>query len=788
MAKTPPSPRTFFLNEQHELSRAEKEGGAQPAKFGPIDWAERSGRLSAALRASKDAIQASRDPVRDRHFFLCAVPRAVPKISKSKPEGFDEPTNYAGDQSQVFRRLGLDLLGVTEDGRATVHATTERLERLLSTAASLPKESARERARWVTIDRFEAVPSAYRIDADWLETVSKETPTEVIVELQPLLGRVEVEEILAALVRGLRRERGEAFTGTGADFSGRKWFRGRMRRAALVEIAAQFFSVQSLHPPHSTALAASPGKSRPGTPKGVPPSAPVSVGHLPTVAVLDTGVPAGHAELGPYRRGAYRWPDASAPFAGDHGSFVASRVVFGDLDFGAGEQPRPPGQCQFLDVMVARDSDAIEDKAVLPALEAVVATYPDVRVFNLSFSGKRALASYRGMVAQREHLLPVQDLDNFVFARDVIVVFAAGNSAPGIVPTKPYPRHLDDEAWQLPAWPSGFNTLTCGATAETLHPEGLATTAGAPSPFTRVGPGIAGAPVPEFGAHGGNLASDWSWRASFGVWGCTATGTWEDRSGSSYAAPLLARQAALTLEDLERFCPPGVRPFGVTAKAFLALTAERATLPPAFAALANRTIGHGTASRARLAAPRASSAVFLWQGVIDGPKDVIRVQLPIPLGWLTDATRPELRLVCWWDTPVNEAARDLWASRRVSVRLRPAPGASALRGSQRGGHPSYPMIDRTYDLSKEKIAKLEPPPSESVWDLEIQYDQVAEYYPAITFAPQQRVAFAVELRDAAEGSASPQAAVQALPVSSSMTRLGLAAAPLQVPIILRRTT
>ncbi|HEY5087005.1 MAG TPA: S8 family serine peptidase, partial [Gemmatimonadaceae bacterium] len=434
--------------------------------------------------------------------------------------------------------------------------------------------------------------------------------------------------------------------------------------------------------------------------------------------------------------------------------------------------------------MVAKDAESIEDKAVLQALEAVVATYPDVRVFNLSFCEKRALAAYHA-VEQRERLINVRDLDNFAFARDVVVVVSAGNSEPGIVPTNAYPTHLDEEPWQLAAWPSGFNTLTCGATVELLHTEGLVKTLGGPSPFTRVGPGIGGAPIPEFGAHGGNVDEDWRWRPSFGVWGCNALGDWEDRAGSSFAAPLLARQAALTLRQLDRFCPPGVRPFAVTAKAFLVLTATRPVFPPAVDALADRTIGYGTAAPTRLAAPVASSALFVWQGVIESAKDVVRIQLPIPIDWLSQAARPELRLVCCWDPPVNEAAREVWATRSVAVRLRTAPGEKALQGS-RGVHKTYPMIDRTYDLSKEKLAKLDPAPSQSLWDLEISYDQIAEYHPAITFAPQQRVSFAAELRDAGARPVSPQAAVQALPAAASMTRLGLPPTPLGVPIILRR--
>lgn len=791
MGKADPKPRTFFLNEQHELARVEKDGGGRQAKYGDIDWAERGSRIGTALRASKAKIHASKDPVRDRHYFLCAVPRAVPKVStsKTKPPAYSEAPHYAGEHSRVFRRLGLDLIDVTEDGEATVHATPERMERLLSTAATLHKEALPERARWVTIDRFDPVPGEFRVDQQWLSAIPKGSITDVIVELQPLLNRVEVEDVLRGLVSLLSREHGEAFTGTGTDFSGRKWFRGQLRREAVAEIASEFYSVQSLHPPYLTpVVAAARGRKRASVSRvaqSPPPPPPLpSIPQLPTVAVVDTGVPEGHAELGPYRRGAYRSPDSYSPYWGDHGSFVASRVVFGDLDFATGVEPRSHGACRFLDVMVAQDAQSIVDKAVLPALEAVVGTYPDVRVFNLSFAERYAVSEYHG-VEQRERLINARDLDNFVFARDVIVVVSAGNSQQGIVPAKDYPQHLDEQAWQLAAWPAGFNTLTCGAMVEALHPEGLVKTMGWPSPFTRVGPGMARAPIPEFGAHGGNVDDGWNWRPSLGVWGCTATGDWEDKAGTSFAAPLLARSAALALKHLEAFCPSGGRPFAATAKAFLALTASRVALPPAVAALADRTIGAGAVDLDRLGLPLASSAVFVWQGVIDGPGDIVRVQLPIPLGWLKEAVRPELRLVCCWDPPANDAVRDLWATRKVTAHLRAAPGEKALRGS-RGAHASYPKIDRTYDLSRDKIAKLDPQPTESLWDLELSYEQIAEYHPAITFSPQQRVAFAAELRDVGEKPVSPQGAVQALPAAASMTRLGVPTVPAAVPIIVRR--
>jgi len=187
---------------------------------------------------------------------------------------------------------------------------------------------------------------------------------------------------------------------------------------------------------------------------------------------------------------------------------------------------------------------------------------------------------------------------------------------------------------------------------------------------------------------------------------------------------------------------------------------------------------------ARLARPSTSSAVFVWQGMIDGPADIVRVQLPIPTAWLAQATKPSLRFVCAWDPPVNEAVRGVWACRRVTARLRPEPNAKAIHGT-RADHGSYPLIDRIYDLSGSKLAKLKPPPSSDLWTMELFYEQTAEYYAGMTFPPQQRVAFAAELTDDDEKPLSPQAAVQALPAAATMVRLAVPPARLPVPIVIR---
>jgi hypothetical protein len=222
--------------------------------------------------------------------------------------------------------------------------------------------------------------------------------------------------------------------------------------------------------------------------RAVPRRTVQDVSSLPAVAVLDTGVPADHLKLAPYRRGSFLAPGSFGSPVGDHGSFVASRVVFGDPNFGDGPPSTPPGTCRYFDIVAGLNSTEIDDKSVVPAMTAVVGTAPDVRVFNLSFDTRPL--SLLESTKQRENLILAQDLDNFVFQNDIFVVVSAGNSPNGIQPSAQYPLVHDDAEWQLGAWARGFNVLTCGSFVDRLQAGALVQNVGWPSPFTRMGPGL----------------------------------------------------------------------------------------------------------------------------------------------------------------------------------------------------------------------------------------------------------------------------------------------------------
>lgn len=797
------TPKTFFLNERQELSSFDREGGGRQARYKPIDWSARSSGLVRTLReALPQSDKISPDPAGQHHHFVLVVPvEGIEKLSDAKKfrklGGISKqaPT-FGGQQSNLFRKLGMQLLDTLPDGRAAVHIGASRAAQLFSTLELLPKAGAREQGQWIGIREFEVVPPSMKVDASWLDALPKGKPVEVVLRFLPVLTRAEVQvslQALAVLFRGASAR----IARLGREFTGRYWCSAFLDKEIIDLVVRDFVSVQRVHEPifFGQATASVQGAKAPTKRGRLSPRALTAqeIASLPTVAVVDSGIPEQHVHLAPYLRRGYRNPDAdpASPFVGDHGSKVASCIVFGRFKV-TGEVPNDlQGTCRAMDVMVGKGTQGVDGSALLLALDAIARTAPDVRVFNLSF-GSDSLDSYPD-VKRREFLQHLQDLEYFAFARDVLLIISAGNSLAGLVPANPYPRHQDDVRWALGALARSFNGVVCGAFVDVLNTDAVAQTIGAPSPFTRIGPGLCGSPVPGFSAPGGDTRADYADCApASGIWVSDANGVWADQMGTSYSAPLVAREAAWVFQELARYCEPGTLPFSATVRAWLALVARRPLLAGAYEKLAERTLGLGYPLHDRLRNPAPDSAVFVWQAVLEEAKSVARVRFPVPVEWLKTAKAPRLRIVVAWNTPVNAALNDSWACRKVGLKVRPCGSPEALRG---GGHShgAYPLIDRMLDIHpdalKEKMKKVKEAEfllSDEEWVLEVDYEEVGEYPVGVEVRSQQRVGMVLELFDDSENPASPQALIQALPIATAMNRLSVASVELQSPILVRQ--
>src|SRR5687768_4802725 len=100
-------PRTFFLNETHELSAAEKGGGGRIPDYVGISWAGKAKRISASIDQVLREVRSSHDPLREQRYFVVAQPvTELEKRSSDKrraPSGtVKEPTEFGGSHGRVF--------------------------------------------------------------------------------------------------------------------------------------------------------------------------------------------------------------------------------------------------------------------------------------------------------------------------------------------------------------------------------------------------------------------------------------------------------------------------------------------------------------------------------------------------------------------------------------------------------------------------------------------------------------------------------------------------------------
>ena len=263
------------------------------------------------------------------------------------------------------------------------------------------------------------------------------------------------------------------------------------------------------------------------------PLAPVPA-NGPLACVVDSGVTAGH----PLLRGVviaeedFDSGEATAVDLNGHGTQVGGLVVYGDIARRMQGNEWLP-QVNLYSAKVLRNDPNAFDPASADAAFPVEERVEDqlkraieyfhgeygCRVFNLSIGHVDRL--YEG----GRQLPWAEVLDDLARTLDIVIVVSAGNVGDPDIPaafnSAQFKEHVADSLKQPqhrlidPA--TSALSLTVGAVARRDDPSMLslsqgtqlaASSVGCPSPFTRCGPGVAGAVKPEVVAPGGNYGLD----------------------------------------------------------------------------------------------------------------------------------------------------------------------------------------------------------------------------------------------------------------------------------------
>ena len=344
----------------------------------------------------------------------------------------------------------------------------------------------------------------------------------------------------------------------------------------------------------------------------------------------------------------------------DHGTFVASRCIFGDnLDTCLSSGELKP-YCKIINVQVfgkLADGKVVghEIYDLMGIIEDTVTTYyKTVQVYNLSIGDDISIRD--GYFSDFAKLL------DYLSKKHKVLFVVAGGNIKKLIPDYPL-DHFDDPLSRINSPAESLLSLTVGSIAKYSDRSSLAI-ADEVSPFSRIGPGADGGIKPELVAHGGNLQSPYNHSPRLGAYGiCNDGSGLSVDNGTSYSAPIIS-QYAQQLFDLYPNSNPNL------VKALLCHFAEKRQVPSTIATNPKHFVGFGEPIIERATQAGPNNAVFIFEGKLD-QNNYQYVGFHVPKSLAADNRNSKLRIkITTTYDPLVNITNDLeYSKARISALL-----------------------------------------------------------------------------------------------------------------------
>lgn len=326
------------------------------------------------------------------------------------------------------------------------------------------------------------------------------------------------------------------------------------------------------------------------------------------VAIIDSGIDSLSAVFKEHVISSLLYlPPTAISINKDHGSFVASRCIFGDeIDDCLSSNLLTP-YCKVLDVTVFgedADGDSIgpNDFELMNILEDVVKKHhKQIKVYNLSLGKPEPIADY-------EFSKVAKLIDSLSKEYGVIFVIASGN-ADELFGTYPH-DHFSHNNSRLGSPGESLLAVTVGSIAKYEHTSGMAVKDEI-SPFSRIGPGADLGLKPELVCHGGNLIKGFKFLARVASYGIYNDGNQLAVDvGTSFAAPLVAQQVVRLIDAFPDSTPNMI-------KALLYHFAEKRNIPGSLSNPHHFFTGFGEPHLNNAIFSRPNTLSYIYEGLID---------------------------------------------------------------------------------------------------------------------------------------------------------------------------
>ncbi|WP_343589711.1 S8 family peptidase [Flavobacterium sp.] len=397
-------------------------------------------------------------------------------------------------------------------------------------------------------------------------------------------------------------------------------------------------------------------------------------------------------------------PAGSIDCGYNHGTFVASRCVFGDnIENCLGTYILEP-YCYLLDVPVfgidnqGKEKNPTEFELRKAIEEVVLANYKHIKVFNLSLGIPNPIANF-------EFSELAKLLDFLSKEYKVLFVIAAGNINRML---GPFPvDHFNHFESRIGSPAESLLGLTVGSIAKYSNPNSLSQN-NFLSAFSRIGPGADMGIKPEVVAHGGNLILPYTPSPRTSTYGISSDGlNLALDVGTSHAAPIIS-QYAQKLFDYYPNSDPNL------VKSLICHFSDKRDKHNQLTDANSKYVGFGEPNIENAIRANDHNAAFIFEGELDQENyQYISFHVPKTLACEEDS-KLKIKITITYDPSVNPDNEYEYSNSRISAKL--------FKPSTRGFSPINISRDK-YNLPWNPIIQFEKSFTRAyltgLWDLRL---------------------------------------------------------------------
>lgn len=554
-----------------------------------------------------------------------------------------------------LQHLGINLISYSEKNasKGTAYIPKMEYKELIRKIKHYKESDEHTGKSYISIiENIEPIESASKISS--LNIHTKET-ISVIFSLFTTLPQSEKEHIIKRLTDDLKQ--------VASDFSSRIFGNGlcvvtcKVMATGVRNIVNQYSSINEVKY-NSVSIIPTAMPPLHSLPTTIKVEAPLSNS---SICIIDSSVNR-HNNIfaGLITKIDSHLPDDCIYPAYDHGTFVASRCLFGDhLDDCLISGKLSP-YCKIMNVQVfgkKADGKVVGHEIIklMGIIEDVVMdNYKKIRVYNLSIGNDTSIAD--GMFSHFAKML-----DYLTKKYKVLFVVACGNikELQGIYPLS----HFEGPLSRINSPAESLLSVSVGSIAKFFDKSSLALYHEV-SPFSRIGPGADGGIKPELVAHGGNLHSSYAKSPRLGAFGISGDGTGLCvDNGTSYSAPLIS-QYAQQLFDLYPKSNPNL------IKSLLYHFSEPREVPKTIVANPKHFVGFGEPIIESATQAGANNAAFIYEGKLDQDNyQFIKFHVPESLSEKNPASKLKVKITITYDPSVNVNNDVEYSQSRISASL-----------------------------------------------------------------------------------------------------------------------